>query len=318
LDTAAETTSRDVSSARDVPSTAKSSQRSSISTQDFGGESPRQKVKSPVLAKSSNQRRSSSGSLNSANKSEKAKRLSANQVVNELKKNDSFIDSSKNFSDSSSDSSSSESSKASKLTDKGRVASRQSNASINKTKPDPSKMISRKSSSSSIAKVNNGEWLVKIFTSDLKGVSMEGTNSNVYIALIGYDNHECEKVWLSKQIATSKNKDLFEAGKCDEFLVSAPNVKKLKKIRIGIDNAGFGAGWHLQKVEIIDQRDSTRYLFECNKWLSKDEDDGAIERILIADDDDDDDASSSTISSSSQDSIKKVKSKTPSIINSTK
>ena len=319
MDTAAETTSRNVSSARDVPSTAKSSQRSSISTQsssDFVSESPRQKVKSPVQPKSQNQRRSSSGSLNSANKSEKARRLSANQVVNELKKNDSFIDSSKNFSDSSSDSSSSESSKTSKSTDKARVPSSQSNASINKTKPDASKMSSRKSSSSSIAKVNSGEWLVKLFTSDLKGVSMEGTNSNVYIALIGYDNHECEKVWLSKQIASSKNKDLFEAGKCDEFLVSAPNVKKLKKIRIGIDNAGFGAGWHLQKVEIIDQRDGTRYLFECNKWLSKDEDDGAIERILIADDDDD--SSSSTISLPSQDSIKKVKSKTPSVINSTK
>ena len=82
MDTAAETTSRDVSSARDVPSTAKSSQRSSISTQDFVSESPRQKVKSPVL-KSVNQRRSSSDSLNYV-QCEKARRLSANQVVNEL------------------------------------------------------------------------------------------------------------------------------------------------------------------------------------------------------------------------------------------
>ena len=266
--------------------------------------------------KSTNQRRSSSDSLNGATKAGKSKRLSANDVVNELKHTDSFVDSSKNFSADDSDDTSNESYKApTKLTDSARVSSRQSNASINKTKPDASKISSRKSSSNSIAKVNSGEWLVKIFTSDLKGVSMEGTDANVYIALIGYDNHECEKVWLSKQIAKSNNKDLFEAGKCDEFLVSAPNVKKLKKIRIGIDNTGFGAGWHLQKVEIIDQRDGTRYFFECNKWLSKDEDDGAVERILIADDDDD---ASSTISSSSKESIKRVKSKTPSSVNSTK
>jgi len=93
---------------------------------------------------------------------------------------------------------------------------------------------------------------------------MEGTNANVYIALIGYDNHEAEKVLLTNKIAKSKNKDLFEAGKCDEFLVAAPNVKKLKKIRIGLDNKGFGAGWHLEKVEVVDQRDGTRYFFECN------------------------------------------------------
>jgi hypothetical protein len=142
---------------------------------------------------------------------------------------------------------------------------------------------------------------------------MEGTNANVYIALICYDNHEAEKDCLTNKIAKSKNKDLFEAGKCDEFLVAAPNVKKLKKIRIGLDNKGFGAGWHLNKAEVVDQRDGTRYFFECNKWLSRDEDDGAIERVLIAGDDDSD---SSTLSSSSDSS--KSKSKNTSLANSIK
>ena len=79
---------------------------------------------------------------------------------------------------------------------------------------------------------------------------MEGTNANVYIALIGA-NREAEKVWLNKKIATSKNKDLFEAGQCDEFLVNAPNIRRITKIRIGIDNSGFGAGWHLDKVRFF-------------------------------------------------------------------
>ena len=155
---------------------------------------------------------------------------------------------------------------------------------------------------------------------------MEGSDANVYIALIG-ENQEAEKVWLSKQIAKSKNKNLFEAGQCDEFLIFAPNIKRLKKIRIGIDNTGFGAGWHLQKVECIDVGDGTRYLFECNRWLSKDEDDGKVERVLMADDDSVSESSiassaSSKSSSSTYSDIEKPKSKNsslvPSKVNSTK
>ena len=257
---------------------------------------------------------SSKNNYNNNNNNNKSKRLSANEVANELKKNDSFLEN--NFdTDDSSSANSTVSNKGPKLLTDARVASRQSNASINKTKPYSSKLSSRKSSTTSSTALS-GDWLVKIYTSDLKGVSMEGTNANVYIALIGYDDHEAEKVWLTNKIAKSKNKDLFEAGKCDEFLVAAPNVKKLKKIRIGVDNTGFGAGWHLNKVEVVDQRDATRYFFECNKWLSRDEDDGAIERILIADDDDDDDNDSS-ITSSSSESIKS-KSKNTSLANSIK
>ena len=140
-----------------------------------------------------------------------------------------------------------------------------------------------------------GEWLVKIYTSNLPGISMEGTDANVYIALIG-SNSEAEKVWLTKQIATSKNSDLFEAGACDQFLVVAPTIKKLKKIRIGIDNSGIGAGWHLKKVEVIDQSENTSYLFECNRWLSKSEDDGRVERVLYADDESLSDSNSSSSS----------------------
>lgn len=124
------------------------------------------------------------------------------------------------------------------------------------------------------------EWIIKVYTSDLKNKLFEGTNANVYITLIGAKN-ETEKFWLDKSKVKSKNKNLFEAGNIDEFLVTSNiELDKLHQIRIGHDNTGFNSGWHLEKVEVINKNDNTLYLFLCNRWLSKDEDDGRIELVL--------------------------------------
>jgi len=114
----------------------------------------------------------------------------------------------------------------------------------------------------------------------LNNKSFEGTTANVYINLIGAKN-ETEKFWLDKSKVRSNNKKLFEAGNIDEFLITSNiELDKLHQIRIGHDNTGFGSAWHLEKVEVINKNDSTLYLFVCNRWLSKDEDDGRIELIL--------------------------------------
>ena len=59
----------------------------------------------------------------------------------------------------------------------------------------------------------------------------------------------------------------------------------IEKIRIGHDNKGITAGWHLDKVEVRRLRDdgetSTTYTFPCNRWLAKDEDDGSVVRELV-------------------------------------
>ena len=44
----------------------------------------------------------------------------------------------------------------------------------------------------------------------------------------------------------------------------------------------MAAGWHLKEVLIESKTDGRRWLFECNRWLDKKEDDGKIERELIA------------------------------------
>ena len=90
-------------------------------------------------------------------------------------------------------------------------------------------------------------------------------------------------------------KQAFEGGQCDEFkLTTHSDIRALKKIRIGHDNKGFGSGWHLNKVEIVDEETKRTNLFKCNRWLDKNEDDGKIERILDNDNANDEDSSSSS------------------------
>lgn len=72
----------------------------------------------------------------------------------------------------------------------------------------------------------------------------------------------------------------------DEFNVEAVTLNKLKKIRIGHDGTGPGAGWYLEKVVVIPPRDgkseAKEVTFNCNRWLAEDEDDGLIEREITA------------------------------------
>jgi hypothetical protein len=113
----------------------------------------------------------------------------------------------------------------------------------------------------------------------LKGKSLEGTDSKVYISLID-DKTETERIWLTKNNATQK-RNLFESGKMNEFAVhTSTSLSKLNKIRIGHDNSGFGPGWHLNKVVLLHKQTGKSYVFSCNRWLAKDEDDGRIERVL--------------------------------------
>ncbi len=89
-------------------------------------------------------------------------------------------------------------------------------------------------------------------------------------------HYSTDKIILNSS-KTHKNK--FERGHTDTFVVRAVNVGDLKQIKIGHDNRGIGPGWHLKEVSI--ECNDKRFLFPCNKWLDKHEDDGKIERDLI-------------------------------------
>ena len=73
------------------------------------------------------------------------------------------------------------------------------------------------------------------------------------------------------------SKDNFERGRTDVFKLESFDIGEVQKIRIGHDNAGVGAAWYLKDVKVEEEETKKSWRFMCNRWLAKDEDDGAIE-----------------------------------------
>jgi hypothetical protein len=82
-------------------------------------------------------------------------------------------------------------------------------------------------------------------------------------------------------------------SRCDRFLIEAPDVGPLRRLRIGHDGKGERAEWHLDRVEVRVNTPESRaqsgaaaakapvYTFSCGRWLAKGREDGAIERELL-------------------------------------
>lgn len=122
------------------------------------------------------------------------------------------------------------------------------------------------------ARESKNSWNVVVYTSDLRGA---GTDANVYLVAYG-EKGKTDEVWLKNE---SNN---FESGQTDEFKVDLVDIGKPYKIRVGHDNSSPAAAWHLDRIEMENLHTQRRYLFRCNRWLARDEDDGEIVRELPA------------------------------------
>uniref|UniRef100_A0A672IB87 Lipoxygenase homology domains 1a n=1 Tax=Salarias fasciatus TaxID=181472 RepID=A0A672IB87_SALFA len=114
---------------------------------------------------------------------------------------------------------------------------------------------------------------VHVFTGTMWGA---GTDANVFINIYGEIGDTGER-----RLRKSNNLNKFEKGQEDIFSVAAVDLGMLKKLRIRHDNQQAGAGWFLDRVEIVDNRDDTTYFFPCKRWLATDEDDGQLARELV-------------------------------------
>ncbi|XP_070844973.1 lipoxygenase homology domain-containing protein 1 [Chaetodon trifascialis] len=114
---------------------------------------------------------------------------------------------------------------------------------------------------------------VHVFTGTMWGA---GTDANVYINMYGEIGDTGER-----QLRKSNNLNKFERGQEDIFNVTAVDLGILKKLRIRHDNSQASAGWFLDRVEIVDNKDDTTYFFPCKRWLAIDEDDGQLARELV-------------------------------------
>jgi hypothetical protein len=79
---------------------------------------------------------------------------------------------------------------------------------------------------------------------------------------------------------SDKKDKLFEQGQCDRFDKTLPDFGRPLKIKIGHDNHGAFAGWHLDRVLIQNNVTNEKFNFPCARWLAKDELDHKIELEL--------------------------------------
>ncbi|XP_052772283.1 uncharacterized protein LOC128211482 [Mya arenaria] len=115
------------------------------------------------------------------------------------------------------------------------------------------------------------KYKITVYTGDKPGA---GTDGNVYIILFGENGDSGEKFLDSKE-------NNFERKKQDQFVIETPCLGRLDRIRIGHDYGGISRSWFLDKVIIYDCDNSITYTFQCQQWLSMDEDDGQIFRDLF-------------------------------------
>ncbi|XP_041329697.1 oxygen-regulated protein 1 [Pyrgilauda ruficollis] len=111
------------------------------------------------------------------------------------------------------------------------------------------------------------EYTIKVYTGDKRGA---GTDANVHIILFG--NEDKSEVFQLSQSLEHQNP--FERGKVDTFKIKTKKLGSLRSIEIGHDGKGFASGWFLEKVEITDAARNSMHCFNCNRWLSEDENDG--------------------------------------------
>jgi len=65
----------------------------------------------------------------------------------------------------------------------------------------------------------------------------------------------------------------------DRFTIQSADLGPLFKVVVRHDNSSFSNNWFLDRIEVSDGRD--KFLFLCERWLSKSKDDKQIERTLF-------------------------------------
>ncbi|XP_071658812.1 lipoxygenase homology domain-containing protein 1 [Patagioenas fasciata] len=115
---------------------------------------------------------------------------------------------------------------------------------------------------------------VHVLTGNVWGA---GTDANVFLSIYGVGRGDTGE----RQLKRSNNLNKFEKGQVDVFTIKAIDLGELKKLRIRHDNTGASPSWFLERVEIVDLKESTTYYFPCQRWLAVEEDDGQIVRELV-------------------------------------
>uniref|UniRef100_A0A8C8DR79 Lipoxygenase homology PLAT domains 1a n=1 Tax=Oryzias sinensis TaxID=183150 RepID=A0A8C8DR79_9TELE len=116
-------------------------------------------------------------------------------------------------------------------------------------------------------------YIVQVKTSDIAGA---GTDANVWIIIFG-ENGDTGTLALKECNKSNK----FERKQVDTFrFTDILSLGDLSKVRVWHDNSGFAPGWHLEHIDVKDEIMDKTFRFPCDRWLSKNGEDGQIMREL--------------------------------------
>ncbi len=117
------------------------------------------------------------------------------------------------------------------------------------------------------------EYIVEVYTSNIE---YGGTDAGVYIQLIkGPIENEVRSAEIELD---NPNKNDFERGNTDRFRVRTEDFGWIDRIRVFHDNKEDYAGWFLNYIKVIDSKAGLEWTANFNRWLSKKDDDGEIDR----------------------------------------
>ncbi|ETE71768.1 XK-related protein 4, partial [Ophiophagus hannah] len=105
------------------------------------------------------------------------------------------------------------------------------------------------------------KYVVSVHTGDLWGSE---TFANIYITVYGAQGDTGVRKLQDSFIEGEK----FQRNKVDSFLIEAVSLSHLKKIVVGHDGEGYGAGIYLKMVTIKKSENSDKeWVFPCWNWL---------------------------------------------------
>ncbi|CDW58349.1 Doublecortin family protein [Trichuris trichiura] len=102
------------------------------------------------------------------------------------------------------------------------------------------------------------------------------TDADIYIIFFGSKGHS-EIIYLRQ----NPNDLKFQQNQADFFEVWSPYLGELRKLVIGHNEQGYGAGIFIERVMVSEPTiDDAYYAFPCSKWLDQGQVDGSCERPL--------------------------------------
>lgn len=115
-------------------------------------------------------------------------------------------------------------------------------------------------------------YAVEVFTSNELGAA---TSSAVFVQLYG-------KKGTTGPLRMEADGNKFDRGAASTFMFpDAKRIGALFSCRIWHENASFRDAWKLDKIVLTDLKSGKQQTVPCYRWLSRRNDDGAIERTLF-------------------------------------